>query len=122
MVTIWPFGSRPNNSFKPKTNRCAIVFGLIQALGAMESSQNVPTKSMAVVCSLAELPDGSLRVVLDDARKSQAPGNWACHSLFTFKDFAPGALEDLAALPESELANFGYYVLARLLVSNGHGT
>ena len=24
---------RPNNSFKPKTNRCAIVFGLIQALG-----------------------------------------------------------------------------------------
>jgi len=23
---------RPNNSFKPKTNRCAIVFGLIQAL------------------------------------------------------------------------------------------
>jgi len=25
----------PNNSFKPKTNRCAIVFGLIQALAAM---------------------------------------------------------------------------------------
>jgi hypothetical protein len=26
-------GPRPNNSFKPKTNRYAIVFGLIQALG-----------------------------------------------------------------------------------------
>jgi len=30
-------GARPNNSFKPKTNRCAIVFGLIQALGLMTS-------------------------------------------------------------------------------------
>ena len=32
-------GSGPNNSFKPKTNRCAIVFGLIQALGRMNQSR-----------------------------------------------------------------------------------
>jgi hypothetical protein len=25
-----------NNSFEPKTNRCAIVFGLIQAVGVLE--------------------------------------------------------------------------------------
>jgi len=42
--------------------------------------------------------------------------------LVTFKDYPPGTLEDLTALPEEELANFGYYVLARLLASNGLGT
>jgi hypothetical protein len=88
----------------------------------MDSSQKVPSKSMAVLCSLAELPNGSLRVVLDDARKGHEPGSWAYQSLVTFKDYPPGALEDLAALSETELANFGHYVLARLLASNGHGT
>ena len=87
----------------------------------MESSQKTPTKSMAVLCSLAELPDGGLRVVLDDARKGHESGVWAYHSLFTFKEYAPGSLDDLAALPETELADFGYHVLARLLASNGHG-
>ena len=88
----------------------------------MESSQTFPTKSKAVLCSLAVLPDGSLRVVLDDARKGQEPGVWAYQSLVTFKDYSPGTLEDLAALPEEELANFGHYVLARLLASNGLST
>jgi len=32
-ATAAPRVTPPNNSFKPKTNRCAIVFGLIQALG-----------------------------------------------------------------------------------------
>ena len=88
----------------------------------MESSQKVPLKRMGVLCSLAELPDGSLRVVLDDLSKGQEPGTWAYQSLVSFKDYSPGVLDDLATLPETELANFGYYVLARLLASNGHGT
>ena len=88
----------------------------------MESSQKTPTKSMAVVCSLGDLPDGGLRVILDDARKANEQSTWAYHSLFTFKDYASGTLNDLAALPETELANFGYHVLARLLASNGLGT
>lgn len=87
----------------------------------MESSQKSPTQSMAVLCSLAELPDGSLRVVLDDVCKGHEPGMWAHQSLFTFKDYPAGDLGDLTALSESELASFGYYVLTRLLVSNGHG-
>lgn len=33
----------PNNSFKPKTNRCAIVFGLIQALGGTPALLPIPT-------------------------------------------------------------------------------
>ncbi len=88
----------------------------------MDSSHTFPTKNMAVLCSLALLPDGSLRVMLDDARKGQEPGAWAYESLVTFKDYSPGTLEDLAALPEEELANFGHYVLARLLASNGLST
>ena len=88
----------------------------------MKSSQAAPTKNMGVLCSLAELADGSLRVVLDDVRKGQDATSWSHQSLFTFKDYAPGHLADLAELPENELADFGYYVLTRLLVSNGHGT
>ena len=88
----------------------------------MESSQSAPTKNMAVICSLAELPNGGFRVVLDDARKGHEPGSWTYNSLFTFKDYAPGGLNDLAALPDTELANFGYLVLVRLLASNGLGT
>lgn len=88
-------------------------------LDAMESSQKFPTKSMAVVCCLAELPEGGLRVVLDDVRKDSNSGAWRYECLFTFKDYSPGSLEDLASLPDSELANFGLYVLARLLASNG---
>jgi len=33
VISTAPLTVAPNNSFKPKTNRCAIVFGLIQALG-----------------------------------------------------------------------------------------
>ncbi|CAN7142678.1 hypothetical protein LJR168_002328 [Pseudoxanthomonas sp. LjRoot168] len=88
----------------------------------MESSQKIPTKSMAVLCSLAELSDSGLRVILEDACKGHESGTWAYHSLFTFKDYAPGSLEDLAGLPEAELADFGFNVLARLLASNGLGT
>jgi len=77
---------------------------------------------MAVLCSLAELPDGSLRVTLDDVAKGKQPNTWEHQSLFTFKDYSPETLTELSALPEAELASFGYYVLARLLAGNGYGT
>jgi hypothetical protein len=77
------------------------------------------TKNMAVVCRLAELPGGSLRVVLDDVGEGEAPGTWTYHSLFTYKDYVPGGLDDLTALTDTELADFGYHVLARLFASNG---
>jgi len=37
----WRRRVAPNNSFKPKTNRYAIVFGLIQALGRMRDSRKL---------------------------------------------------------------------------------
>ena len=86
----------------------------------MESSQQTP--NTATLCRLASLPDGSLRVVLDDVCRGGDPGTWQHCSLFTFRDYAPGQLENLAALSEQELAQFGFNVLARLLASNGYGS
>ncbi|MCS3810277.1 hypothetical protein [Xanthomonas sp. 4461] len=88
----------------------------------MESSQKADVKDMAVLCSLAELADGSLRVIFDDARNDQEPGAWVCGSLFTFKDYPAGRLNNLASIPEVELADVGYNLLARLLASNRLGT
>lgn len=87
----------------------------------MDRSQQAPTEDVATLCSLAPLPDGSLRVVLDDVRKGAEPGTWLHRSLFTFQDYPPGTLEDPASLPERDLAEFGFNVLVRLLASNGHG-
>ncbi|MCC4609719.1 hypothetical protein [Xanthomonas campestris] len=84
----------------------------------MESSQKAPVKDMAVLCSLAELPDGSLRVILDDARKGHGPGTWASESLFTFNDYPSGCLNNVASMLEAELAEVGYNVLARLIANN----
>ena len=87
----------------------------------MESSQQRPVQNNAVLCALAKLPDGGLRLVLDDLETTGEAGQWRYRTHFTFKDFAPGELQDLAGLPEAELANFGYAVLARLLACNRHG-
>ncbi len=88
----------------------------------MKSSQQVPTKNMATLCSLALLSDGTLRVVLDDVCKGREPGSWLYRSLYTYQDYPPGALEDLVSLSERALAEFGFNVLIRLLVSNGYST
>ena len=50
--------SPPNNSFKPKTNRYAILFGLTQALGAMDSITADLAKSFS---DLPAAPPMSLR-------------------------------------------------------------
>jgi len=86
----------------------------------MDSTQNLPVREFGVLCSLAELPDGSRRLVLDDLKRSDMPQTWRCHSLFTFKDYDPGTLAP-GTLSEQELADFGFQVLTRLLASNGLG-
>jgi hypothetical protein len=88
----------------------------------MESPQRRPLKNSAVLGGLAELENGSLRLVLEDVERAGEANIWQYRSSFTFKDYAPGELLDLASLLEVELANFGYSVLARRLASNGLGT
>lgn len=79
-----------------------------------------PTRSAATRCCAAwpHFPDGGLRVVLDDLRQADAPGQWKNHTFVTFKDYAVGEL-DPAMLPKEELEAFGHYVLVRLLAING---
>ncbi|MCU1057738.1 hypothetical protein B9Y88_20800 [Stenotrophomonas maltophilia] len=84
----------------------------------MNSYQSYPIRRDAVLCSLAELPDGGLRVVLDDLRQSDTPGQWKNHVFVTFKDYPAGQF-DPATLPKEELEAFGHYVLVRLLAING---
>lgn len=84
----------------------------------MDSHQTYPTRRDAVLCSLAELPDGGLRVVLDDLRRADAPGQWKNYAFVTCKDYPAGEL-DPAMLPKEELEAFGHYVLVRLLAING---
>lgn len=57
----------------------------------MDSYQPYPIRRHAVLCSLAELPDGGLRVVMDDLRQAEAPGQWKNHTFVTFKDYAAGS-------------------------------
>jgi hypothetical protein len=93
--------------------------GLIQVLGAVQSSPAFQIKAIAVLCSLAESDDGSLRVVIEDIARGQESGESAHRSLFSFKD---PKRRDLADLSEPELAVFGQYILMRLLVRNQIGT
>lgn len=80
----------------------------------MDSYQPHPIRRDAVLCSLAELPDGGLRVVMDDLRQT----GWQNRFFVTFKDYAAGQL-DPSTLPNEELQAIGLYVLVRLLAING---
>lgn len=81
----------------------------------MDSAETPEARNLAVLCTLGTLADGSLRVQLDDVQQGASPGAWQHRTFVTFKDYPSGVLEDLTSLPESELADFGFYVLARLL-------
>ncbi|ECH9271496.1 hypothetical protein AAP84_24135 [Salmonella enterica subsp. enterica] len=84
----------------------------------MDSYQPYPIRRHAVLCSLAELPDGGLRVVMDDLRQTGESGHWQNRFFVTFKDCAAGQL-DPSTLPNEELQAIGLYVLVRLLAING---
>lgn len=73
-----------------------------------------------VTCSLLKMPDGRLRVVLDDVRNLALCNSraWQHEVFVTFKDYEWEELSSLD-LSQNELAAFGHYVLARLLALNG---
>lgn len=89
-------------------------------------SEEIPASSSrerganGVVCSLAELPGNTLRIVLDDVDNESRVGlgPWLHRVIFTFKDYPRDMLRDLE-LSEQELAAFGLHVLVRLLAANG---
>ena len=76
-----------------------------------------------VVCSLRELADGKLRLVLDDVENDgiAATAHWKHHVVFTWKDFESRDINELK-LSEKELASFGFGILARLVALRQHPT
>lgn len=74
-----------------------------------------------VVCSVQTLANGQLRVVMDDVTNAggSAKGPWEHRVLVTWKDYDANELKNLESLPESELAGFGHYLLARLMAVHG---
>lgn len=66
----------------------------------------------AVVVSLVHRPDGTLRVVLDDARATR-PGRWSTTNLFTSRDYPAEPFRGMG-LDATELEKMGWNVLARL--------
>lgn len=74
-----------------------------------------------VVCSIKDLGDGKVRLVLDDVAndKQSTSGAWKHHTLFTWKDYDRTAIEDFK-VSEKELAEFGFNLLARLVALRKH--
>jgi hypothetical protein len=67
------------------------------------------------VCSLVEQPDGSVRLVMDDAvsTSSSFPQVWQAESLFTWQSFSRTEFLD-TQLSDKELIDIGLNVAARL--------
>ena len=68
---------------------------------------------LAVVASLVKRPDGTVRVVLDDAKRGR-DGAWRTTGLITSRDFPKAILEEMP-LDRDELENIGLVVAARLI-------
>jgi hypothetical protein len=77
--------------------------------------------SCGVVCSLREIGNGRLRLILDDVKNESGAmeGPWQHHVLFTWKDYDVDQIVDLK-LSEDELAEFGFHILARLVALREH--
>ena len=71
-----------------------------------------PRSDRAVLISLED-EGGEIRLRLDDLISKEAGEIWQYHSPYTNKLYPRGAIEQIG-LSEKELADFGFYVLARL--------
>jgi len=74
-----------------------------------------------VVVSLHDLPNGKVRVYIDDVKNENLPskGPWVDRGLVTWKDYTLKELEAMA-FTEEELAGLGAYVLGRLYAIKKH--
>jgi len=85
----------------------------------MEPDDKIRGKD-GLVISLQELPDGKLRLTVDDVEMNgvEAGAGWKHRVFVTHKDYDEMELRKIE-FPEKELVDFGYFVLARLLAASG---
>lgn len=67
----------------------------------------------AVIVGLEKTGNGQLRITLDDLVQSKEPSTWTKDVSITFKDYENETFDELN-FDEKELADFGYYIIARL--------
>ena len=74
---------------------------------------------VGVVVSYRKQPDGSVRIILDDAesKSDTFPQTWAVDGFFTFKDVTKQEFE--TEFPAATLEDIGAAVIARLLALSG---
>ena len=82
----------------------------------METDDGLRGRS-GVVCSLRDIGDGKVRLILDDVSNtsSSTKDDWKHEVVFTWKDYEKKKIEEYE-LSDKELADFGYNLLARLAV------
>lgn len=68
-----------------------------------------------VVASLVKRSDGTVRLVLDDARRRE-DGSWEPRGIFTSRDYPAAPLLDLQVDPR-ELEAVGFSLVARLVTA-----
>lgn len=66
-----------------------------------------------VLVSIQCVDDKTVRITLDDLVKGEKPNTWTFDNLITFKDYEKKSFKDLT-FTDKELADFGYYIIARL--------
>lgn len=70
-------------------------------------------KRGVLVC-IDTVDDGNLRITLDDIKRETDDGSkWSLDVFITSKDYNENIFKDLK-FDEKELADFGYYIIARL--------
>lgn len=69
--------------------------------------------SLGVLASLVKRPDGTVRVVFDDARRGR-DGAWKPTGLITSRDYPVAILDELGIEP-GELEQIGLMVIVRLI-------
>lgn len=68
---------------------------------------------LGVLASLVKRPDGTVRVVFEDARRGR-DGAWKTTKLTTSRDY-PAAILDELGIEAAELEQAGHLVIARLI-------
>jgi len=81
----------------------------------MELDDNI-RGNFGVLCSLRECKNGIIRINLDDVLNTSKSelGKWEHKALVTWKDYDIANFEKLE-LTEREYADFGHYIMARLV-------
>jgi len=86
----------------------------------METDDGVRGSS-GVVCSLRDIGNGKLRLVLDDVsnKNKTTKEKWGHEVVFTWKDYDSKIIEN-NELPDKELVDIAYNLIARLSAQIKH--